>query len=54
MNLSIISASSHVLKAEKFERIIMMTEAGQITILPGHEPLLSAIKPGILSVEYYL
>lgn len=31
-----------------------MTESGEITILPGHEPLLSAVRPGILSVEYYL
>jgi F-type H+-transporting ATPase subunit epsilon len=54
MKLSIISASSSILTAEKFEKIIIMTEAGEITILPGHEPLLSAIKPGILSVEYYL
>jgi F0F1-type ATP synthase epsilon subunit len=54
MQLSIISASSEILKAEKFEKIILMTEAGQITILPGHEPLLSAIKPGVLSVDYYI
>lgn len=54
MKLSIISASSHVLSADKFERIILMTEAGEITILPGHEPLLGAIRPGILSVDYYI
>jgi F-type H+-transporting ATPase subunit epsilon len=29
-----------------------MTEMGEITILPGHEPLLSAIRPGIVSVSY--
>lgn len=54
MKLSIICASREVLSADKFEKIIMMTEAGQITILSGHEPLLSAIKPGILSVDYYV
>ncbi len=54
MKLTIISASAQVLKAEKFEKIILMTESGEITILPGHEPLLSAIRPGILSVDYYL
>ena len=31
-----------------------MTEDGEITILPGHEPLLSAIRPGILHAEYYI
>lgn len=54
MKLSIISASSNILTCEKFEKIIIMTESGEITILPGHEPLLSAVRPGILSVEYYL
>lgn len=29
-----------------------MTEMGELTILPGHEPLLSAIRPGIMSIEY--
>ena len=29
-----------------------MTEMGEITVLPGHEPLLSAIRPGIMSLEY--
>ncbi len=54
MKLSIISASSNVLTAEKFEKITLMTEDGEITVLPGHEPLLGAIRPGILSVEYYI
>ena len=54
MKLSIISASANILTAEKFEKIVIMTESGEITILPGHEPLLSAIRPGILSVDYYL
>ncbi len=54
MKLSIISASASILKSDKFEKIVIMTESGEITILPGHEPLLSAIRPGILAVEYYL
>ncbi len=29
-----------------------MTEMGEITVLPGHEPLLSAIRPGIMSIDY--
>ena len=31
-----------------------MTESGEITVLPGHEPILSAIRPGIMLVEYYV
>ncbi len=29
-----------------------MTEMGEITVLPGHEPILSAIRPGIITVIY--
>lgn len=29
-----------------------MTEMGEITVLPGHEPLLGAIRPGIMSIDY--
>jgi F-type H+-transporting ATPase subunit epsilon len=29
-----------------------MTEMGELTILPWHEPLLSAIRPGIMSIDY--
>lgn len=54
MKLTITSASWNVLKAEKFEKIRLMTEDGEITVLSGHEPLLSAIRPGILNVDYYI
>lgn len=54
MKLIITSASGNILSADTFVRITIMTEDGQITVLPGHEPLLSAIRPGILSVEYYI
>lgn len=54
MRLIITSASGNILSADEFVRISIMTEDGEITVLPGHEPLLSAIRPGILSVEYYI
>jgi F0F1-type ATP synthase epsilon subunit len=54
MKLQITSASGNILSADEFARIIIMTEDGEITILPGHESLLSAVRPGILSVEYYV
>jgi F-type H+-transporting ATPase subunit epsilon len=54
MHLIITSASGNILSADEFIRISIMTEDGEITVLPGHEPLLSAIRPGILSVEYYI
>jgi F0F1-type ATP synthase epsilon subunit len=33
MNLIITSASGNILSAEKFEKISLMTESGEITIL---------------------
>lgn len=54
MNLLITSASGNILQADTFARISIMTEDGEITVLPGHEPLLSAIRPGILTVDYFI
>lgn len=54
MKLLITSASGDILSADTFARISLMTEDGEITILPGHEPLLSAVRPGILTVDYYI
>lgn len=54
MHLIITSASGNILSADQFVRVSIMTEDGEITVLPGHEPLLSAIRPGVLSVEYYI
>ena len=52
MKLQITSASGNILENPNFVKITLMTESGEITVLPGHEPLLSAIRPGIMSVEY--
>lgn len=52
MQLQITSASGNILTTDNFTRITLMTESGEITVLPHHEPLLSAIRPGIMTVEY--
>lgn len=52
MKLQITSASGNILTTDNFTRITLMTESGEITVLPHHEPLLSAIRPGIMTVEY--
>jgi F-type H+-transporting ATPase subunit epsilon len=52
MKLQITSASGNILETDSFSRITLMTESGEITVLPHHEPLLSAIRPGIVTVEY--
>ncbi len=54
MHLIITSASGNILTADEFARISIVTEDGEITVLPGHEPLLSAIRPGVLSVDFYV
>lgn len=54
MQLIITSASGNILSTEKFEHITLMTEDGEITVLPHHEPLLSAIRPGILRTAFYV
>lgn len=52
MNITITSAQGSIFTHDTFDRITMMTEMGEITILPGHEPLLSVIRPGIMRVDY--
>lgn len=52
MQLQITSASGNILALDTFLSLICMTESGQITILPGHEPLLTALIPGILSIKH--
>lgn len=54
MHLQITSASGNILTAEKFSLVTLMTEDGEITILPGHEPILSAIRPWVMLVEYFI
>lgn len=54
MKLTITSASGNVLSAEEFVRVTLMTESGEITVLPHHAPLLSAVRPGVLFAEYYV
>ncbi len=52
MNLQITSASGNILALESFSSLSCVTESGQITILPGHEALLSALRPGIVTIKY--
>lgn len=54
MKITLTSASGNLLSSDNFEKITLMTENGQITILPGHEPLLSVVRPGVLTLVYSL
>lgn len=52
MKITLTSASGNLFSSDNFEKITLMTENGQITILPWHEPLLSVVRPGILSLVH--
>ena len=52
MLFTLTSISGVALKTEAFEKLVLPTLDGVITVLPGHEPLISAIKPGILAIWY--
>lgn len=54
MRFALISPSEVVLSVESIVSLTVMTEAGEITIMPKHEPLISALRPGILHVSYYV
>lgn len=52
MLLSLTSISGIALKTEAFEKLTLSTLDGVITMLPGHEPLISALRPGVMSVWF--
>ena len=52
MKIQITSASWDILSSDSFVSVTLMTESGEITVLPGHEPMISVVRPGILHVEY--
>jgi F-type H+-transporting ATPase subunit epsilon len=46
LSLKIVSPEKLVFEDNEFESITLPTEAGEITVLPGHIPLVAAIAPG--------
>ena len=50
MKLIITSIKKRVLETEDCKQITIPTKAWEITILDNHEPILSALKPGIMTV----
>lgn len=51
MHLTLISISRKVLDLPSIESITIPTRDGEITVLPSHEPLITALVPGILVVS---
>lgn len=52
MLLTLTSITGTALKTEAFEKLTIVTLDGVITMLPGHEPLISALKPCVMSIWY--
>jgi F-type H+-transporting ATPase subunit epsilon len=50
MNFELVTLDGIKLQADVYS-VILPTGAGEITVLPGHEPLLSQIVPGVITVR---
>jgi F-type H+-transporting ATPase subunit epsilon len=50
MNFELVTLDGIKFKAEAYS-VILPTASGQITVLPGHEPLLSQLVPGVITIR---
>ncbi|HSX29024.1 MAG TPA: ATP synthase F1 subunit epsilon [Candidatus Saccharimonadales bacterium] len=50
MNFELVTLDGVKYQAEAYS-VQLPTAAGQITVLPGHEPLLSQLIPGVITVR---
>lgn len=50
MNFELVTLDGIKLQADIYS-VILPTAAGEITVLPGHEPLLSQLVPGVITVR---
>lgn len=50
MNLEVVALDGVKFKSSAYS-IVLPTAAGEITVLPGHEPLLSLLVPGTITIR---
>jgi F-type H+-transporting ATPase subunit epsilon len=50
MKFELVSLDGVKFSAEAYS-VVLPTAAGQVTILPGHEPLLGVVIPGVVTVR---
>lgn len=50
MNFELVTLDGIKFKAEAYS-VILPTASGQITVLPNHEPLLSQLIPGVITIR---
>lgn len=53
MKFKLTSIKKKVLELDNIDSAIIPTKAWEITILDTHEPLISALKPGILRIKIW-
>lgn len=52
MKLEILSFTWNLFKSDTAEEVTVMTKVGEVTILENHTPLVTVLKPSVLSVIY--
>ena len=52
MKLEILSFTWNLFKSEKVEQVTAMTKTGEVTLLDNHTPLVTVLKPSIISIIY--
>jgi F-type H+-transporting ATPase subunit epsilon len=50
MNLELVTLDGVKFRAEAYS-VVLPTAAGEITVLPGHEPLLAQLVPGVIIIR---
>lgn len=50
MKFELVSPERILMSADA-EQVILMAAAGQMTVLPGHAPVVAALQPGIVEVS---
>jgi F-type H+-transporting ATPase subunit epsilon len=50
MNLELVTLDGVKFRAEAYS-VILPTADGEITVLPGHEPLLAQMVPGVITIR---
>ena len=53
MKLEILSFTWNLFKSETVEQLTAMTKVWEITILENHTPLITVLKPSVISVVYF-
>ena len=52
MKLEILSFTWNLFKSETVEQVTAMTKTGEVTLLDNHTPLVTVLKPSVISIIY--